>query len=333
MRNIKLVIQYDGSGYSGWQVQNTRAQSTEHRTQTTEHGSPPQIRSESGRRGRQNTPADSERIWTQGQAEHPTAPTALLRKAKQWGDAGAGRAQKKITTIQAVLEEAVRTVTGENAKVIAAGRTDAGVHAFDQVAVFRTRSYLEPSVLLRALNANLPVDVRIIKAAEKPAEFHPRYDAKHKTYSYIILPGEYLASPQGGSVFLKGYSWQLPYDLDVTMMRRAARLLIGKHDFVCFRASGCSSKHAVRTIKKISISKTSTFGFMGFKFNVPLIKISVQADAFLRYMVRNIVGTLVEVGKGKVLPEEIKKILRSKDRRLSGPTAPAQGLFLEKIVY
>ncbi len=261
MRNIKLVIQYDGSDYSGWQV------------------------------------------------------------------------QKKDRTIQSVLEKAVLTVTGEDAKVTAAGRTDAGVHAFNQVAAFRTKSGLVPAVLLRALNANLPTDVRIIKASDCNDDFHPRFSAKNKTYSYIISQAGNHSASNRGSVFLRRYSWQIPYDPDLALMRKAAKHLIGRHDFACFRASGCSSKHAVRTIKKIVISKTFTCGFTAFKLDVPLIKISIQADAFLRYMVRNIVGTLMDVGKGKTLPDEIKVILASKDRRKSGPTAPPQGLFLEKIVY
>jgi tRNA pseudouridine38-40 synthase len=116
-------------------------------------------------------------------------------------------------------------------------------------------------------------------------------------------------------------------------MREAAKYLIGKHDFSCFRASGCSSKNPVRTIIKIEISESSSVDFMSFKFNVPIIKISIQADAFLRHMVRNIVGTLVEVGKGKLSPLRMKDILESKDRGAAGQAAPAQGLFLEEISY
>lgn len=255
MRNIKLVLQYDGSAYSGWQV------------------------------------------------------------------------QKKEKTIQSILEKAILTVTKENVRITGAGRTDAGVHAFGQVAAFKTGSDLEPGVLLRAVNANIPQDIRVIKASECPADFQPRFSAKNKTYSYLVSrPGAY-------AVFLKRYSWQVPYDLNISDMRKAARYLIGRHDFACFRASGCSSKNALRNIIKLTVSKANASVFLGFKFNAPLIKISVQADAFLRYMVRNIVGTLVEAGRGKMPPLDMKKILASKDRRNSGPTAPAQGLFLEKIEY
>ena len=255
MRNIRLILQYDGTDYLGWQIQ--------------------------AREG----------------------------------------------TIQEVVEKAVHSVTRECLRVTGAGRTDAGVHAIQQVASFKTKSNLEPDVLSRAINANLPDNIRVINTKECSADFHPRYSAKSKTYSYIISHRGFCP------VFLRRYSWQLPYQLDCGLMRKAAKYLIGRHDFSCFRASGCSSKNPVRRIIDIKISGVSSIDFMTFNFNVPVIKIRIEADAFLRHMVRNIVGTLVEVGRGKIPPTKIKEILESKDRRLSGPTAPAQGLFLEKIVY
>lgn len=255
MKHIKLTLQYDGTDYSGWQV------------------------------------------------------------------------QKKERTIQQIIEDAIYTVTGERLRIIGAGRTDAGVHAFVQVAAFKTQSNLEPQVFLRAINANIPHDIRVINAEECSEDFHPRYSAKNKTYSYLISQiGHY-------SVFLKRYSWQISYRLNCDSMREAAGCLIGTHDFSCFRASGCSSKNPVRTIFKIEIVEDSFVDFMNFKFNVPLIKISIQADAFLRHMVRNIVGTLVEIGRGKQPVSYTKEVLGLKDRRFSGPTAPAQGLFLEEINY
>ncbi len=262
MRNVKLVLQYDGTGYSGWQI------------------------------------------------------------------------QKKGKTIQGILEKAVYTVTGEHLRVTGASRTDAGVHAFQQVALFKTGSGLMPDVLNRAINANLPHDIRVIGAEECSADFHPRYSAKNKTYSYLIsYKRVYPASPQGGSVFLDRYSWLVFYSLDCDLMKRAARYFIGRHDFSSFRASGCSSKNPVRRIIDIQISERASFNFMTFRFNVPLIKITIKADAFLRHMVRNIVGTLVEVGRGRLSPTHMKEILKLKDRRCSGQTAPGCGLFLEKIEY
>ncbi len=235
--------------------------------------------------------------------------------------------QKNEKTIQGLIEEALFTVTKEHVRVTGAGRTDAGVHALEQVAAFKTQSDLEPQVFVRALNANLPHDIRVINATECVENFHPRYSAKSKTYSYIIsYTGTY-------AVFLRRYSWQIQNQLNYGLMQEAAQFLTGKHDFSCFRASGCGSKTPVRTVSDIKISEISKIGFMGFTFDVPVIKVSIQADAFLRHMARNIVGTLVEFGKGKILPLKIKEILESKDRRLSGQTAPAQGLFLEKIEY
>ena len=262
MRNIKLVLQYDGTGYSGWQV------------------------------------------------------------------------QKKDKTVQETLEDAVYTVTGERLRVTGASRTDTGVHALQQVAAFKTRTDLKPGIFIRAINANLPYDIRVIKAQECSSDFHPRYSAKDKTYSYLIsYKGIYHVSQQGGQVFVNRYSWPAPYNLDCDLMKKAAKHLIGRHDFSSFRASGCSSKNPVRRIIDIQVSERASLNFMTFRLNVPLIKITVKADAFLRHMVRNIVGMLVEVGRGRLSPSGMKEILKLKDRRHSGMTVPGCGLFLEKIKY
>jgi tRNA pseudouridine38-40 synthase len=255
MRHLKLVIQYDGTAYSGWQI------------------------------------------------------------------------QQKETTIQGSLEDAVYSVTGERTRVTGAARTDAGVHAFEQVAALSTLSALSPEILLRALNAHLPDAIRITGAEECPESFHPRYSAKNKIYSYLISrPGAY-------SVFLQKYSWQIGYSLNLHSIKKAADCLTGKHDFTSFRASGCSSKHPVREIMDIQVSDYESTGFLSFMFSTPLIRISIRANAFLRHMARNIVGTLVDVGRGQTRPEDMKKILESRDRQAAGITAPARGLFLEKIEY
>ena len=255
MRNIRLTIQYDGTDYSGWQV------------------------------------------------------------------------QQNGTTIQGLLENAATTVTGGNIRITGAGRTDAGVHAFDQVAVFKTSSKLEPDVMRNALNAHLPLDIRVIFAEEVSDDFHPRYNAGNKTYSYLISgTGPY-------SIFLRRYSWQMAWQLDCASMKKAAKHLTGKHDFSSFQAAGCSARHPEREIIHIEIDELTSMGFMGFTLDAPLIKISIKANAFLRHMARNLVGTLVEVGKGKLPPDDIAEILELKDRNKAGPTAPACGLFLEKINY
>jgi tRNA pseudouridine38-40 synthase len=255
MKQIRLTLQYDGTNYSGWQV------------------------------------------------------------------------QKNAATVQGLLEDAVFAVTGEELRITGASRTDAGVHAFEQVAAFMTASNLGPRDFLRALNANLPDDIRIIDAEKASGNFHPRYSAKSKTYSYLITRyGVY-------SVFLKRYSWQMGYQLNCDAMREAVPCLTGNHDFSSFRASGCSAKNPVREVTKIEIREAGSVDFMTFNFKVPVIKISIQANAFLRHMARNIVGTLVEIGRGRITPDKMKEILEAKDRRVAGKTAPALGLFLEKIVY
>lgn len=235
--------------------------------------------------------------------------------------------QKNAATIQGHLEKTILTITGEHSRVTGAGRTDAGVHALEQVAVFRTQSSLEADVFRRAINAHLPPDINLIDAVECPAEFHPRYDAKSKTYSYVISGlGAY-------SVFLARYSWNLRGHLDIEAMKEAANYLTGEHDFSSFRASGCSSKNPVRKITGLEISAMDSIEFINFRLDIPAIKISITATAFLRHMVRNIIGTLVEAGRIKFPPSHIKKILDAKDRRVAGRTAPACGLFMEKIVY
>lgn len=255
MKNIKLILQYDGTNYAGWQV------------------------------------------------------------------------QKNAATIQGHLENVILAITGEHSRVTGAGRTDAGVHALEQVVVFKTQSRLEADVLHRAINAHLPSDIRIMDAQECPEDFHPRYDAKSKTYSYLISGmGAY-------SVFMSRYSWNIRCQLYIEAMKEAAFYLIGRHDFSSFRASGCSSSHPVREITGIEISEMTTIDFIGFRLNIPVIKISITATAFLRHMARNIVGTLVDAGRKKLPPSRIKEILDAKDRQLAGKTAPACGLFMEKIVY
>ncbi len=255
MRHIRLDLQYDGTSYSGWQV------------------------------------------------------------------------QVKAITIQGLIEDAVSAVTGTRRRVTGAARTDAGVHALHQVAAFSTASALEPAVLMRALNANLPRDIRVTAAAECPAEFHPRYHAVNKTYSYLISPAG--AFP----VFMKRYSWQVHYSLDCDAMREAAGYLTGERDFSSFRASGCNSKSPVREIFQISISESDRIDFAGITINAPLIKISIKANAFLRHMARIITGTLVDAGRGRIPPARTKDIIESRDRTAAGQTAPARGLFLEKIQY
>lgn len=230
-------------------------------------------------------------------------------------------------TIQGVLQEAIFKLTGHYSKVIAAGRTDAGVHAISQVVSFKTTSTLDSRTIQRALNAMLPYDIRIQDIIEKDIDFHPRYDAKSKKYSYLIS-NSYLASP-----FLARYTWNISYNLDIEAMMVSLKCLIGKHDFSSFRGSGCGAKTTLRTIYSISLENFDKIDFMTFPLEGNFLKISIEADGFLRHMVRNIVGTTVEIGRKRLLPEDMQRILYSIDRRLAGMTAPARGLYLEKIDY
>src|SRR3989339_457169 len=237
--------------------------------------------------------------------------------------------QKNHATLQEIIEGRLLRITGEDAALISASRTDAGVHAVGQVASFKTNSNLEPVTLQRALNATLPEDIRILNAGETAAAFHPRYDALGKSYFYIISNGLSAFS----SAFLYRYAWRVPYTLDLSGMKKTGDLLLGRHDFSAFRGAGCGAKSTVREITSVSIEKSSSIDFMTAKINGNFIKIKVEADAFLRHMVRNIVGTLVEVGRGKMTLNSISEAIKLKDRKKTGPTAPAHGLFLEKVSY
>lgn len=235
--------------------------------------------------------------------------------------------QARDITIQGILEDALYKITGSRDRITGAARTDAGVHALQQVAAFSSPASLDPQTLMRALNANIPEDIRLIASDYADADFHPRYSARKKRYTYLItVPGPF-------SVMISKYSWPVRGDLDISAMKEAARMMTGRHDFTSFRASGCSAKSPVRDVDSIEIARSDYVDFMNFRFDAPVVRISVTARSFLRHMVRNIVGTLVDVGKGSTAPEVIPDMIKAKDRSAAGKTAPANGLFLEKIEY
>lgn len=235
--------------------------------------------------------------------------------------------QKRGTTIQGIIEEGVLKITGERSKVIGASRTDAGVHALGQVAAFRTESRLEPETIRRALNALLPQDIRVLEVSEVDDSFHPRYSAVKKGYFYII------ANQRESSAFLHRYTWMVQQPLRLKSMIEAAQVLIGIHDFSSFRGAGGSSRNPVREVFSLGIERFKRLDFMTTSIKGEFIKIRIEANGFLRHMVRNIGGTLVEIGRGKIPADRIEEILKSHNRRLAGPTAPPNGLFLERIVY
>jgi len=220
-------------------------------------------------------------------------------------------------TIQLKIETAIELVTQSQSRIYCAGRTDAGVHAKGQVAHFYTESKIAAQRFAHAINSKLPPDITVLQSTEVEQKFDSRRDARGKIYRYTILNREMRPS------LLRNRVWHLRYQLDLEAMKKAAALMEGEHDFKCFQASGCAAKTTVRCIYMIDIRKHEN----------DLITIDVFATAFLKQMVRNIVGTLVEVGMGRMSVEHIAEVIESRDRSNAGPTAPACGLVMRKIFY
>ena len=227
---------------------------------------------------------------------------------------GGWQRQPNAVTVQEQLEKAVEKVLGSKFSVQGSGRTDAGVHARAQVANCSLTTSLTPAVLRRALNANLPEDIRVLRIQEVDGKFHARFSAKDKEYRYQIDCGA-VADP-----FLRRYAWHHPWPLDVAAMRRAARLLKGCHDFTAVSAK--SDRLPVRTITKLAMTKHGD-----------RLTIAVAADGFLYKMVRSIVGALVKVGEGKMTVKQLALLLAAKRRVALVKTAPPHGLFLWQVRY
>lgn len=219
-------------------------------------------------------------------------------------------------TIESEVNKALAKLLGEEITVIGASRTDSGVHALGNVAIFDTESQIPTDKLCYALNQYLPEDIRVQSSVEVPAEFHPRKTVSRKTYEYRIL-NRRIALPTE-----RLYTHHVYYALDVTLMQRAAAYLIGEHDFKSFCSVKTQVTDTVRTIYRLEVSKTDD-----------IIMITVAGNGFLYNMVRIIAGTLMEIGRGAYPPEQIIRILQSCDRSTAGPTAPALGLSLLKIEY
>lgn len=283
MRNIKITIAYDGTEFSGWQMQ-------------------------------------------------PGQPT-----------------------IQGALVDVASKLTQENIQMFGSGRTDAGVHALGQVAHFRTQSTLRAAEFQRAFNALLPPAIRVVNAEEVGPDFHARFQATSKTYQYRIFRGRVL------SPFERRYVLHDPFPLDVAAMARAARLFEGVHDFSSFAASTGSEENdkdrqLTREIFSSRIFQRNGSYFTGQGFLAPLgsaesetspspedtsrtdaqpseLLYDVKGKSFLRFMVRKIVGTLLEVGRGRLKPDDIPALIELRDRSRSGPTVPPQGLYLVSVEY
>ncbi|MDN5346980.1 MAG: tRNA pseudouridine38-40 synthase [Clostridia bacterium] len=219
-------------------------------------------------------------------------------------------------SVQGTVEKALKKLTGEEIRVTAAGRTDAGVHARGQVISFATGSKIPLERWPLALNAVLPPDIAALRAEEVGPEFHARYSAHSKTYRYTILN-----SPLR-DVFWRRFSWHIRQPLNIEVMEEALAYLKGQHDFRAFCAAGSPVKNFVRTIKDARLRKEGC-----------LINLDIKADGFLYHMARIIAGTLVEVGQGRLKAEAIPEILASRDRGRAGPTAPPHGLCLMEVEY
>jgi tRNA pseudouridine38-40 synthase len=252
-------------------------------------------------------------------------PTRWLKLTVAYdGTAYAGwQVQPTEPTVQAAVEAAWHEITREQVRVMAAGRTDAGVHALGQVVGIATESPLATAELHRGLNAVLPEDVAIVAVEEAPENFHATYDAKRKTYRYQIHNGR---TPD---VFHRRYEWHYPQPLDAEKMHAAAQALLGKHDFSSFESAGSERPDSIRTLFAIDVCREGEAPAEPSDH----ITIEVTGDGFLYNMVRAIVGTLVEVGKGSRDVAWVAEVLAARDRRLAGQTAPPHGLCLVRVEY
>ena len=235
--------------------------------------------------------------------------------------------QARGRSIQGELERALAEIEGRPVAVVGAGRTDAGVHALGQVAGVRLAHRIETSVLVRAINAKLPPDIRVLAAETVAADFHARYAARRKTYRYNLTSGP-LASP-----FTLRYAWHVREPLDLIAMREAADRLPGRRDFAAFQAVGTEVASTVRTLHSIVVGPGAGLFPAPPAAPSPASTVEVVGEGFLRHMVRIIVGTLVEVGLGRVEASGVTAILASRARERAGPTAPARGLFLVAVDY
>ncbi len=224
--------------------------------------------------------------------------------------------QDNSATLQGLLSEAIAKITGERVSLTGSGRTDAGTHARGLVANFFTESRVAPAQLVRALNGILPRDIRVLSARHVNPDFHARRDAVSKVYRYQIYLGPILAPH-----LLREY-FHFPYPVDISKMERAARLFVGEHDFASFAKTKSSTSSTVRRIFRCELKKH------GLR-----LLLTVEGNGFLHHMVRNMAGTLLEVGRGFIRLDDFRELFVKRDRKFAGFTAPAHGLVLLKVQY
>jgi len=256
-----------------------------------------------------------------GPPEGPMVPAEAGRKIKivveYDGTAFAGwQRQPGMRTVQGCLEDAVREMTGETVLVRGAGRTDAGVHADGQVASFPLAARIPTGGLLRGLNSNLPPDIAIVDVADVDPAFDARFSARGKVYRYLVW-NHLVRSARHART-----AWHVRASLDMVAIREAAAGLVGEHDFRAFRAADCERRTTRRIIRRLDVERSGA-----------LVAFEVEATAFLKNMVRILVGTLVDIGRGRLGPDTIGHMLETGDREAGGVTAPAHGLTLVRIIY
>ncbi|MDI6823763.1 MAG: tRNA pseudouridine(38-40) synthase TruA [Bacillota bacterium] len=235
------------------------------------------------------------------------------------GTAYAGfQRQKGLPTVQEELEKALAVCCGEPVAVVGAGRTDAGVHARGQVVSFFTGGTIPTDRIPWALATLLPPDIVVTAAEEVPPTFHARFSARGKVYTYTFWVATFP------SPFWRRYALHVRGPLHRAAMEQAAAALVGRHDFRAFRGEGSAARTTVRTLRRLDLEE----GPGG-----PVLRLVAEADGFLYHMVRTLAGTLLEVGRGRMPPEQVEQALRTGDRALAGPTLPAHGLCLEQVIY
>ncbi len=255
MRNLKLILSYDGADFAGWQVQPGRS------------------------------------------------------------------------TVQGALASAIGRLSGENVLPQGSGRTDAGVHALAQVASFTTASAIPPENWLRAMNDILPASIRVLEVAEATPEFHARKSARAKTYRYRIHRGA-VCPP-----FLARYVWHYPYPLEESAMIAAAGVIVGEHDFTSFAAVDPERVERMAAEENVHTTNVRTIFASSWARDGEELIYTVRGSGFLHHMVRNLVGTLLLIGKGTLTLEDFRRILDARERTAAGPTAPASGLYLVEVEY
>ena len=225
--------------------------------------------------------------------------------------------QKEDRTVQQTVQDAVSTIANSEIKLHGSGRTDAGVHALGQVAHFSSGSLIDVDTMKKGLNSLLPSDIIITKVEAVDPEFHSRFNAKSRTYWYFIW------NDMEGSPFYSRYSWHIFQPLDLNAMKKASERLIGVQDFSSFQGADKEEVNPIREVKKARFKKVGKH----------MLLFEIQANSFIKHMVRNIIGTLVDVGKGKQPPSWVYDVLQEKNRIFASATAPAKGLFLKEVKY